>query len=112
MKIGLNYAPIRRNDQPRAAILADRLGYSSLWYGEHVALPHDFDPSKWIVCPAKIVPDGTVSTADLPGEDRPRRNGEHGRGERHRQGVRRPDRACQRREYRYTPRTCHGSHET
>jgi probable F420-dependent oxidoreductase len=47
MKIGLNYAPIRRTDQPRAAILADRLGYSSLWYGEHVALPYDFDPSKY-----------------------------------------------------------------
>lgn len=47
MRIGLNYAPIRRNDQPLAAVLADRLGYSSLWYGEHVALPYDFDPSKY-----------------------------------------------------------------
>jgi probable F420-dependent oxidoreductase len=47
VKIGLNYAPIRRIDQPRAAMLADRLGYSSLWYGEHVALPYDFDPSKY-----------------------------------------------------------------
>ena len=47
MKIGLNYAPIRRKDQPGAAVLADRLGYSSLWYGEHVALPYDFDPSTY-----------------------------------------------------------------
>jgi probable F420-dependent oxidoreductase len=47
VKIGLNYAPIRRNDQPRAAVLADQLGYASLWYGEHVALPYDFDPSKY-----------------------------------------------------------------
>jgi probable F420-dependent oxidoreductase len=47
MKIGLNYAPIRRKDQPPAAILADQLGYSSLWYGEHVALPFDFDPSRY-----------------------------------------------------------------
>jgi probable F420-dependent oxidoreductase len=47
VKVGLNYAPIRRTDQPRAAILADALGYSSLWYGEHVALPYDFDPSKY-----------------------------------------------------------------
>ena len=47
MKIGLNFAPIRRKDQPRAAVLADQLGYSSLWYGEHVALPFDFDPSKY-----------------------------------------------------------------
>jgi len=47
LKIGLNYAPIRRGDQPQAAILADRLGYSSLWYGEHVALPLDFDPSRY-----------------------------------------------------------------
>jgi probable F420-dependent oxidoreductase len=47
MKIGLNYAPIRRRDQPQAAMLADRLGYSSLWYGEHVALPYDFDPSRY-----------------------------------------------------------------
>jgi alkanesulfonate monooxygenase SsuD/methylene tetrahydromethanopterin reductase-like flavin-dependent oxidoreductase (luciferase family) len=47
VKIGLNYAPIRRKDQPRAAVLADQLGYSSLWYGEHVALPFDFDPSKY-----------------------------------------------------------------
>ena len=47
MKIGLNYAPIRRKDQPGAAVLADRLGYSSLWYGEHIALPYDFDASKY-----------------------------------------------------------------
>jgi probable F420-dependent oxidoreductase len=47
VKIGLNYSPIRRKDQPRAAVLADQLGYSSLWYGEHVALPYDFDPSKY-----------------------------------------------------------------
>jgi probable F420-dependent oxidoreductase len=47
VKIGLNYAPIRRSDQPRAAVLADQMGYSSLWYGEHVALPFDFDPSKY-----------------------------------------------------------------
>jgi probable F420-dependent oxidoreductase len=47
MKVGLNYAPIRRKDQPRAAALADELGYSSLWYGEHVALPFDFDPSRY-----------------------------------------------------------------
>ena len=47
IKIGLNYPPIRRKDQPAAAVLADRLGYSSLWYGEHVALPYDFDPSKY-----------------------------------------------------------------
>ena len=47
MKIGLNYAPIRRREQPRAAVLADQLGYSSLWYGEHVALPYDFDPSRY-----------------------------------------------------------------
>ena len=47
MKIGLNYAPIRRADQAKAAALADRLGYSSLWYGEHVALPYDFDPSRY-----------------------------------------------------------------
>lgn len=47
MRVGLNYAPIRRKDQPEAARLADRLGYSSLWYGEHVALPYDFDPSRY-----------------------------------------------------------------
>jgi probable F420-dependent oxidoreductase len=47
VRIGLNYAPIRRRDQPQAAVLADRLGYSSLWYGEHVALPHDFDPARY-----------------------------------------------------------------
>jgi probable F420-dependent oxidoreductase len=47
MKLGLNYAPIRRKDQPQAAILADQLGYSSLWYGEHVALPFDFDPARY-----------------------------------------------------------------
>ena len=47
MRVGLNDAPIRRKDQPEAARLADRLGYSSLWYGEHVALPYDFDPSRY-----------------------------------------------------------------
>lgn len=47
VKIGLNYAPIRRKDQRRAAVLADQLGYASLWYGEHVALPFDFDPTKY-----------------------------------------------------------------
>jgi len=47
VKIGLNYAPIRRADQAKAATLADRLGYSSLWYGEHVALPYDFDPTRY-----------------------------------------------------------------
>ena len=39
MRIGLNYFPIETREMPRAAMLADQLGYSSLWYGEHTAVP-------------------------------------------------------------------------
>lgn len=31
----------------QAASLADRLGYASLWYGEHVAVPWEYDASRY-----------------------------------------------------------------
>jgi len=47
VKIGLNFFPIRIREMSRAAALADRLGYSSLWYGEHVAVPWEFDAARY-----------------------------------------------------------------
>jgi len=47
MKIGLNFFPIRIREMAEAAVLADRLGYASLWYGEHVAVPWEYDESRY-----------------------------------------------------------------
>lgn len=47
MDIGLNFFPIKIKEMSEAAQLADRLGYSSLWYGEHVAVPWEYDASKY-----------------------------------------------------------------
>ena len=53
VKIGLNFFPIRMREMPEAAQLADRLGYNSLWYGEHVAVPWEYDESRY---PGDLVP--------------------------------------------------------
>ena len=45
MKIGLNFFPIKLREMAQAAQLADRLGYESLWYGEHVIVPWEYDES-------------------------------------------------------------------
>jgi probable F420-dependent oxidoreductase len=47
MRIGLNFFPVRTREMTQAAVLADRLGYSSLWYGEHVAVPWEYDASRY-----------------------------------------------------------------
>jgi probable F420-dependent oxidoreductase len=47
MKIGLNIFPVKVDELGPLAQLADRLGYGSLWYGEHVAVPWKFDDSRY-----------------------------------------------------------------
>jgi len=47
MKIGLNVFPVKVEELGPFAQLAERLGYSSLWYGEHVAVPWKFDDSRY-----------------------------------------------------------------
>jgi probable F420-dependent oxidoreductase len=42
-KIGLNMALLQADRLGEAAVLAERLGYESLWVGEHVATPVSFD---------------------------------------------------------------------
>lgn len=40
MKVGISHIALRAQDQVKAALLAEELGYDSLWYGEHIVLPH------------------------------------------------------------------------
>jgi probable F420-dependent oxidoreductase len=40
MKVGISHIALRAQDQVQAALLAEELGYDSLWYGEHIVLPH------------------------------------------------------------------------
>ncbi|MGE0386378.1 MAG: TIGR03619 family F420-dependent LLM class oxidoreductase [Gammaproteobacteria bacterium] len=47
MKIGLNIFPVALEEQVPLARLAEELGYHSLWYGEHIALPAVFDPAEY-----------------------------------------------------------------
>lgn len=47
VKIGLNFFPVKMREMPQAAMLADTLGYTSLWYGEHVAVPWEYDKSRY-----------------------------------------------------------------
>jgi probable F420-dependent oxidoreductase len=47
MEIGLNIFPVKVEELGPFAQLAEKLGYSSLWYGEHVAVPWKFDDSRY-----------------------------------------------------------------
>ena len=60
MEIGLNFSPIKTREMPQAAQLADRLGYSSLWYGEHVAVPWEYDESKYPGARVPFAPDSKI----------------------------------------------------
>jgi alkanesulfonate monooxygenase SsuD/methylene tetrahydromethanopterin reductase-like flavin-dependent oxidoreductase (luciferase family) len=52
VKIGLNFFPIKNRWMPQAAVVAERLGYSSLWYGEHVAVPWEYAAVIGLIEPA------------------------------------------------------------
>ncbi|MBV9842283.1 MAG: TIGR03619 family F420-dependent LLM class oxidoreductase [Sphingomonadaceae bacterium] len=43
MKIGLSIISMRASEHAAAAALADALNYDSIWYGEHIVLPHNTD---------------------------------------------------------------------
>ncbi len=47
MKIGLNIVPVAYQEMAELAQTAEQLGYHSLWYGEHVAVPWKFDESRY-----------------------------------------------------------------
>ena len=60
MKIGLNFFPIKLREMAQAAQLADRLGYESLWYGEHVIVPWEYDESKYPGDQVPFAPDSKI----------------------------------------------------
>ena len=43
MKIGLSIISMKASEHVAAAVLAEALGYDSVWYGEHIVLPHHTD---------------------------------------------------------------------
>src|SRR5436189_2792757 len=47
VKIGLNIFPVAVPELVPAARLGDELGYQSLWYGEHVAVPWEYEKGKY-----------------------------------------------------------------
>jgi len=53
MRIGLNVIGLQANEQVAAAVLAEELGYDSIWYGEHIVLPRH---TKYPVEPAPYGP--------------------------------------------------------
>jgi probable F420-dependent oxidoreductase len=40
MKIGISNISMRAAERVAGAVLAEELGYDSIWYGEHIVLPH------------------------------------------------------------------------
>lgn len=40
MKIGINNVSMKADEMVAGAVLAEELGYDSVWYGEHIVLPH------------------------------------------------------------------------
>ena len=40
MKVGINNISLKANELVASAVLAEELGYESVWMGEHVLLPH------------------------------------------------------------------------
>jgi probable F420-dependent oxidoreductase len=43
VRIGLNTVSMRAAELVDGAVLAEALGYDSVWYGEHIVLPYDID---------------------------------------------------------------------
>ena len=40
MKVGISCIGMKAGDQVAGAVLAEELGYESIWCGEHIVLPH------------------------------------------------------------------------
>ena len=59
MKIGLNIISMKAGELAAGAVLAEKLGYESLWMGEHILLPHGTD------YPAKPHPYGPQELLDV-----------------------------------------------
>jgi probable F420-dependent oxidoreductase len=53
MKVGLSIIGMKASEHVAAAVLAEELGYDSIWYGEHIVLPHH---TKYPVEPAPYGP--------------------------------------------------------